>query len=245
MTASAAPTTATAAPPTNAWERLLVAAVGVVIAADVTVQLLAQAVIPPLAIVTLVALLGLGLLRWKRRVGIAVLGIVALVWGLGSLGFSADHLQHPESGIDFVHATIEVAGRATIVIAAIAAWRNAPGAWTRRVALGAAAVLAAAAVVGTASSIASAGDTPQADDVAATIEHAEFPAQMRVAAGDSLYVHNADLFRHTFTVEGTGIDVELPSRRGARVPIDLPAGLYDVICTVPGHEFMGTTLEVE
>lgn len=238
-------TTATAAPSTDSWDRVLVSAVVVVIAADVTVQVLAQALIPPLAIVTLVSLVGLGLYRWKRRVGIAVLGIVALVWGLGSLGFSTAHLQHPESGIDFVHATIEVAGRATIAIAAIAAWRDATGAWARRVRLSTAAVIVAAVVVGTATSVASAGDTQLADDVAVTVEHAEFPHALQVASGDSLYVDNADLFRHTFTVEGTSIDVELPSKRGARVPIDLPAGTYDVICTVPGHEFMGTTLEVE
>lgn len=243
MTAST--TATTESPPTTAWDRLLVAAVAVVIAADVTVQVLAQTVIPPLAIVTLVSLVGLGLYRWKRRVGIAVLGLTALVWGLGSIGFSADHLQHPESGIDFVHATIEVVGRVAIVIAAIAAWRNATGAWTRRVAIGAGAVLAAAAVVGTATSVASAGDTPQSGDTEATIEHAEFPEEIRVAAGDSLYVENADLFRHTFTVEDTAIDVEVPSRRGARVQVDLPAGSYTVLCSVPGHEFMQSTLVVE
>lgn len=243
MTASATETTES--PPTTAWDRLLVSAVGVVIAADVTVQVLAQTVIPPLAIVTLVSLIGLGLYRWKRRVGIVVLGLTALVWGLGSIGFSADHLQHPESGIDFVHATIEVVGRTAIVIAAIAAWRNATGAWTRRVAIGAGAVLAAAAVVGTATSVASAGDTPQSGDAEATIEHAEFPEEIRVAAGDSLYVENADLFRHTFTVEDTTIDAEVPSRRGTRVQVDLPAGSYTVLCAVPGHEFMQSTLVVE
>lgn len=244
MTASTT-TATTESPPTTAWDRLLVAAVTVVIAADVTVQVLAQTVIPPLAIVTLVSLIGLGLYRWKRRVGIAVLGLTAMVWGLGSIGISADHLQHPESGIDFVHATIELVGRAAIVIAAIAAWRNATGAWTRRVAIGAGAVLAAAAVVGTATSVASAGDTPQSGDAEATIEHAEFPAEIRVAAGDSLYVDNADLFRHTFTVEDTPIDVEVPSRRGTRVQVDLPAGSYTVLCSVPGHEFMQSTLVVE
>lgn len=246
MTANATTaTTATDARPTTAWDRLLVAAVVVVIVADLTVQVLAQAVIPPLVIATLVSLIGLGLLRWKRRVGIAVLGILALVWLLASVGFSADNLQHPESIITFVHATIEVAGRATIVVAAIAAWRGTAGTWTRRVTFGAVAIVAAAAVVSTATSVAGAGDTPQTDDVTVTIAHAEFPSGMRVAAGDSLYVDNTDLFRHTFTVEGTSIDVELPSKRGARVPIDLPAGTYDVICTVPGHEFMGMTLEVE
>lgn len=242
-----APTTdtMTASPPTTAWDRLLVAAALVVIAADLTIQVLAQTVIPPLAIVTLVTLISLGLYRWKRRVGIAVLGIVTLVWMVGSIGFSADHLQHPESGIDFVHATIELLGRTTIVVAAIGAWRGAGATWTRRVATGAVTVLAVAVVGGTIVSVTTGGDAAQADDVTVTVEHAEFPEEVRVAAGESLYVDNADLFRHTFTVEDTAIDVELPSRRGARVPVDLPAGSYSLVCAVPGHEFMQSTLVVE
>lgn len=236
---------ATGAPSTTAWQRLLVAATAVVISADVAIQALAQTIIPPLAIVTLVSLVGLGLLAWKRRVGIAVLGVVALVWGLGSLGFSADHLQHPESGIDFVHASIEVLGRATMIVAAVAAWRNAAPTWTRRVGFGVVALLATAVVVGGSASVARAGDAQQAGDVTATVEHATFPEEVRVAVGDSLYVDNDDLFRHTFTVEGTAIDVELPSKRGARIPIDLEAGSYTVLCVVPGHEFMQGTLVVE
>ena len=230
---------------TRPWDRLLLAATVAVIAADTTVQVLAGTVIPPLAGVTLVTLLGLALYRWRRRVGIATIGAVALLWGLGSLGFSFAHLQHPESGIDFVHATIEVIGRATIVVAAVAAWRDRPTRRTRPVALGAAGLLAVAVVVGTAASLATGGETALASDTAVTVEHAEFPASIQVASGETLHVDNADLFRHTFTVEGTDIDVELPSARGTRVTIDLPPGTYDVTCEVPGHEFMSATLEVE
>jgi uncharacterized cupredoxin-like copper-binding protein len=59
-----------------------------------------------------------------------------------------------------------------------------------------------------------------------------------------VFVDNRDFFRHTFTVEETSIDVELPARQGARVPVDLPAGTYAVVCPVPGHEFMASTLTV-
>lgn len=238
-----AETTAITTSRTDDWDRLLLWSVATVIAADVTVQILAQTVIPPLAGVTVVSLLALGLFRVKRRAGIALLGAVALIWGLGSLGFSADHLQHPESGIDFVHAVTEIVGRLTIVVAAIAAWRGAATTWTRRVAVTAGVVIAGGIVIGAASSLASASDQAQAGDVATTVEHAEF-SDMAVASGESLYVENADLFRHTFTVEGTAVDVDLPSKRGVRVPIDLPAGTYTVVCEVPGHEFMEGTLTV-
>lgn len=227
------------------WDRLLLAATVAVVAADTTVQVLAQTVIPPLAVVTLVTLVGLALYRWKRRVGIATIGIVALLWGLGSMGFSADHLQHPESGIDFVHATVEVVGRATVVIAALAAWRDRSAAWTRRTATVAVGLFVLAVVSGAVVSLTTAGDAAAADDVAVTVEHAEFPSSIEVASGATLYVDNADLFRHTFTVAGTDLDVELPSARGTRVTVDLPPGTYDVLCAVPGHEFMGATLEVE
>lgn len=228
---------------TEAWDRSLVWSTALVVVADIAVQVLAQAVIPPLAIVTLLALVGLGLFRVKRRAGIAVLGGLALLWMVGSLGFSFDHLQHPESGIDFVHAVIEVFGRLAVVVAAVGAWRGAEAAGARRVALATGAVLVAGILVGAVATAARSTDQAQPGDVTATIEHAEFP-DMAVTSGESLFVSNRDLFRHTLTVEGTGLDVELPAKAGVRVPIDLPAGTYSLICTVPGHEFMQGTLDV-
>jgi uncharacterized cupredoxin-like copper-binding protein len=58
-------------------------------------------------------------------------------------------------------------------------------------------------------------------------------------------VDNSHIFRHSFTVEETDIDVELPALQAVRVPIDLAAGTYTVICDVPGHEEMTGVLIVE
>lgn len=242
-------TTASASAPgvvtrTGPWDRLLVGAAVTVILADVAVQVLARTVIPPLAIVTLLGLVGLALLTIKRRAGIAVIGGIALLWVVGSIGFSVEHLQHPESAIDFIHALIEMTGRIAIVIAAVGAWRGGQRAdGARRVAVAAGAILLAGVLVGAVSTFTRSGDQAQAGDIAATVEHAEFP-ELAAPSGSALFIENADLFRHTFSVEGTGIDVELPARGGVRVPIDLAAGTYRVFCAVPGHEFMEATLTV-
>ena len=62
--------------------------------------------------------------------------------------------------------------------------------------------------------------------------------------GERLVVDNADPFRHTFTIEGAGVDVEIPAGRTVEVPLDLQPGTYDYICAVPGHEAMTGTLVV-
>jgi plastocyanin len=76
------------------------------------------------------------------------------------------------------------------------------------------------------------------------VEEAAFPARIAAATGDTLFVDNRDLFRHTFTVEGTDLDVELPATQGVRIPLELAPGSYEVVCAVPGHEFMQASLEV-
>ena len=60
--------------------------------------------------------------------------------------------------------------------------------------------------------------------------------------GGSLAVDSADPLRHTFTVLGTDVDVELPASRSVRTVVDLPAGTYDYICDITGHESMTGTL---
>ena len=73
----------------------------------------------------------------------------------------------------------------------------------------------------------------QADHLPTGITGSHFEATITVATRATL--HTA-VFRRTSTVLGTAIDVELLAATGVRVPIDLPVGLYDVICHSPGHE---------
>jgi plastocyanin len=229
---------------TDAWPRLLAWSAGAVAAVDLIFFALIQHVIPPLAAGALLTGIGLVVLRRSRRWGIGILGVTGLVMLLGNAPFALGHLPHPESGIDWVHSVVGLFGRLLVVVAAVAAWRGAAPAAGRRLATVATGLLGAVVVIAAVASLLSSGVAAADGDVAVPIERGAFPAQVTMDAGGILFADNQDLFRHTFTVEGTAIDVELPARQAARIPVDLAPGTYDVLCAVPGHDGMTSTLTV-
>jgi hypothetical protein len=87
------------------------------------------------------------------------------------------------------------------------------------------AVLAGVALVGVASGLALFGDDegPQPGDVRVDLEDTAFvPDEVAVDAGPTaFFVQNEDLFWHTFTIEGTDVDVRLASRGSRRIEVDL------------------------
>jgi hypothetical protein len=244
--AAIAPTSVTErphAPERSQWLRLLAWASGVVAVNDLIFMGLVGEAIPPLAISVVLIGVGLALLRRAPRTATVVLlasGALMLVMGLP---FAAGHLAHPASGIDFVHAAIGIFGRLVAVGVAVATLRRAAGSGARRVAGLSVALLALIVFVATVATLASTGDEAQPGDVITAITE-DFEERVEVAAGDTLFVDNRSPFRHTFTVEGAELDMDLPALQGARVAVDLPPGTYDVICAVPGHDFMASTLEV-
>jgi plastocyanin len=69
------------------------------------------------------------------------------------------------------------------------------------------------------------------------------PSNIEVAAGSEIEVKNGNANTpHTFTVEGTDIDLELSPMDSEDVTIDLDPGSYDVICRFHGQ--MSATLTV-
>ena len=69
------------------------------------------------------------------------------------------------------------------------------------------------------------------------------PSDIEVAAGSEIEVKNGNANTpHTFTVEGTNIDLELSPMDSEDVTIDLDPGSYDVICRFHGQ--MTATLTV-
>lgn len=70
-----------------------------------------------------------------------------------------------------------------------------------------------------------------------------FPETVVVEQGRTLHRDNQDLFRHTFTVPETGLDVDLPASTAACALVHLAPGTYEVICDIPGHERMTSILE--
>jgi plastocyanin len=62
------------------------------------------------------------------------------------------------------------------------------------------------------------------------------PADVTVASGDTITATNGNpLTPHTFTVEETDIDVNLPAGTSEDVTIDLDPGEYGFVCTIHGQ----------
>jgi plastocyanin len=226
------------------WVRVLVRLTAAIAATDLLYLVLVGEVIPPLAIGAVLTGVGIATVRRAPRAGVVVLGVTTLLMLVGSAPFAVDHLAHPASALDFTHAVIGSVGRVLAVIVTLGAWRGASPAGARRFAVAAVGLAAATVVVSAVAMFTSSGDGAEPDDVPVAVERSVFPERVTATAGSTLFVDNRDLFRHTFTVEGTGLDVELPAAQGVRIPVELAAGSYQVICAVPGHEAMRATLEV-
>jgi uncharacterized cupredoxin-like copper-binding protein len=235
---------ATPAAEAAAWWRVLVWTTAAVAVSDVVFMSIVAAVIPPFAVGAALTLIGILLLRRMPRTGIVMLGVLSVAMLLGSAPGATSHLPHPESAIDFTHAVVGLAGRAIAMVAALGAWRKASVRTARRLAAIALALAAATVAVAATATLVSSGAAAAAGDLDIAVERAAFPEDIEVDSGTVLFVDNQDPVRHTFTVAGTRLDVELPARQGARVPIDLAPGSYAVICDVPGHEFMTARLQV-
>ncbi len=231
--------------PWGIWRRLLVASVTVVAAYDLVFLALIGEVIPPLLAGAVLTVIGVGLLPRFRRGGVAVLGLTSLLLLVAMLPFVAAHLPHPSSPIDFTHAAIALLGRTAAVVAAIGAWREASPALGRRVATLVVALLAVSLVVSGVAVTTTVSASEIAGDVVAELTDAAFPASLTVPPGGAIHLENRDRFRHTYTVLGTSLDVELPATTAVRFTVDLAPGTYEVICDIPGHEFMSAQLIVE
>jgi plastocyanin len=72
------------------------------------------------------------------------------------------------------------------------------------------------------------------------------PQQLTAAAGTvTFFVDNTDPTGHTFTLEGTDVDVAVGGDSAARATGELAAGEYRYVCKINGHEMMVGTLVVE
>ena len=244
--AAIAPTPATrgAAPRTGEWLRLLAGVTGVVALVDLAFIALVREVIPPLVVAAALTGIGIALVRRFPRIAAIVLGLTSALMLTGALQFGAEHLAHPSSGIDFSHAAIGILGRIIAIAAAVMALRRTSGSGARRLAAVSVGLLGVTLVVAGVATVAAAGDQAEPGDVVTAIVDHDFADRIEVAAGDTVLVDNQEPFRHTFTVEGTAIDVVVPASQGVRIPIDLAPGTYPVMCAIPGHEAMDATLTV-
>lgn len=244
--ATIAPTPATheSASRTGEWLRLLAWVAGAIALVDLVFVVLVAEIIPPLVAGAVLTGIGIALVRRFPRSATIVLGLTSLLMLLGALQFGIEHLSHPSSGIDFSHAVIGILGRIAAIVAAVMALRRAAPPGARRLAAAAVGLLAVALLVAGVATVAATGEEAAPGDEVTAIVDFDFADAIEVAAGDTIFIDNQEPFRHTFTVEGTAIDVNLPASQGVRIPIDLAPGAYEVICAIPGHESMQTTLTV-
>ncbi len=80
-------------------------------------------------------------------------------------------------------------------------------------------------------------------DVKVSMQNVRFePTQLQGGtAGLRVAVENRDLFWHTFSVDGLGVDVSVPTGATRVVSIVGPPGQYEFVCAIPGHEQAGMT----
>ncbi len=229
----------------NGWLRSLAILTSLVALGDVVFMTLIPEVIPPLALGVALTLIGIGLLRVRPRAGIAVLGLTSLVLGLLAVLILSPHLAHPGSPVDFLHAVLSVAGRALATVAGVGAWRGASAAGARRLATGALGLASAAIAVSAVAVLTVSSEAARPGDLPVVVAGSQFPPTVTIEPGQTLHLDNQDVFRHTFTVPDTDLDVDLPATTAVRAAVDLPPGSYDVICDIAGHEHMTAVLVVD
>jgi plastocyanin len=185
--------------------------------------------------------------RFPRRAGPITVLVVMTLLVLVNLPAIAEDLVHPESFVNFALFAITPLTLAVVaVVAAVAALRSAPDRSASRAAYGAIAVIVVGGGVSLVATLGVEDDTMAAGDLLLIAEEAEFsPVTLTGPVGVAVFVDNEDPVRHTFAVPDLELEVELPANTKRRIEIAAPAGAYQFVCTVTGHDSMKGTLRIE
>lgn len=233
--------------PDPRWRHLGVGAAIALVLWSMALQAVAGGVIPPVLVVGVAfAALALLLALVPRTWAAAVTAVIPVLALAGNIPPIAYDLAHPEEATVFTLTVISVVGALLTSLAGFMLWsrRQASATPAAIVGLGAvvvAGLVGAVAAGGVESAEAAPGDVPVETR---SVQFA--PTEISLGIGDTgVWVDNADPFAHTFTVEGTDVDLQVPGNSTQRVDVDLDPGTYRVVCAVPGHEGMTATLTVE
>ncbi len=213
----------------------------------VVVSVLAGEVLPFAVVLGVAfAVLAAATLLWPGRVVYWVAILFSGVTLVGSLQFTLADLGHPESALAFVPALLPELARLTVLVAAVGALRRWDTDRARRVVLVPVGVFVALAIVSVGLSATLDDDVAQSGDILVESKNILWmPGRITAVAGQvGVFIENKDPVRHTFVIEQLGVDVELPTSASRRVEFSAPAGTYEIICTVPGHENMTGTLVI-
>jgi plastocyanin len=232
---------ATAASP--AWRRLAVRTGSVAAIGHLGISVTYQ----DLDALAVAAILGLALALTRVRRG--TVGMIVLGLAFGNVGFwtvpatMTNAVARPgfaAVAVPGVMAVLSIAGLVASVASLLRSQHGIAGvAGSAKVAatagVGILIVLAVAVLPG-----GSAGGPEPGDHVVMTDANAFSPPNLEVEAGTvGIYVQNGDYFWHTFTVHELGVDVRVPVGGSGRVTFEAPAGTYEFVCAIPGHETAG------
>jgi plastocyanin len=188
-------------------------------------------------------IVGLVVLRWRRRPGVVLLGLQFANAGFWTVLATLSNISH---GDGFVHTMIPAVIAVLSLVGLVSAIAELfiPPAPTARlrgprfVAIGAIVILVAA-VVG--SFLGPERASAQSGDLRVTTENLEFePKTIEVRAGRvAVFAENEDLFWHTFTIPELDVDLKLSEGARRRAEFEATAGRYAFKCTIPGHTQAG------
>ncbi len=174
--------------------------------------------------------------------------VVLLLLLLSNVQSLIEDLAHPESALNFVaFAVIPLTLVLLGAIASISVLRSRSDDGAPAVAYAAAGIIIVSGLVGIVSALGLEDDTAAAGDLQIVAEEAEFSTSSLNGSGTiGIFVDNQDPVRHTFTIKAldVDVDVELPANTARRVDVTGPAGEYEFLCTVPGHEKIKGTLTI-
>lgn len=228
------------------WRRVVrLAGAADVITLALTMALVIRGV-DPIAIV-LAALLVCGL-WWSglegRKGGLIMTTIVVALIAVANASFGGvGALRHPASTFEFIQSAVMFVAAVVAVIGLVGALgqlrRGAepPVGRALTTTLVAGGLVALAVVTGAAAGLAYDSASARPGDLRVTMKDTKFStARLSAPAGRiSVFAKNEDGARHTFTLVGRGVELDVPAGRSARLTFTLPGGTYRYVCSLPGH----------
>ena len=219
--------------------------IAIVVWAVVT-HIVARVPIPPVIVIGLVFGAFVPFLNERRRKLGLVFGILGALALIGNLPAVIEELARPESAPAFILTLFTTIVVIVVLISGLGIFFGYSADLAQGLVIGGAALFLVGTTMSVIVAVNTPSDTAAAGDIEIVTEKVLFvPEEIDTAAGSvGIWVDNRDGIHHTFTIEELGVDLEIPALKAKRVEFDAPAGSYEVICTVPGHESMTATLTV-
>lgn len=229
------------------WVRVSRYAALTVLVWSLVLQGIAGEFIPEIAAIGVVFGAFVPFLKGERRTLAAVVGSLAVVALLGNVPATIDELTHPDSAPAFILTLLVTLAAATAIVAGIAVLVRGSGEAIKGTIITISGLFVVGVVVAVVSAAGVASIQPADGDLQVVAKGVEFDQVELVASAGTtgFWIDNQDGIRHTFTIEGTDLEIDVPALSAQRADFDLAPGTYTVFCAVPGHENMTLDLTVE